>query len=157
MSRTSDHSRYRSFRSPATGHRVLYAPILSGARFAFALGVSALLGLGFAGCKPKVTNASIGLAHVRVENLSDRDWMLIVSPLHSSHAPVTTRLRAHDVCVIAVPGGDYAVDQHLLGAEGAAASRHFETHLNAKEDYRWSVATLLSPKSPGQAPPLAPH
>ena len=91
------------------------------------------------------------IARVEIVNLSDYDWRLAVVSTEGREV-AASRLVARGTLRLEVPGGDYEIEQTALtGISGPGATRRFSTRLDAGENYRWRLATLLTGQT-GAAP-----
>jgi hypothetical protein len=105
------------------------------------------LGFFSAGCARTKVSTSIAVAEqarVVVVNLSEYEWQISVTSQHGgpAHAARVAPRASFD---LAVPAGDYWVEQTVLAAGLATDnSRRFPLRVAARQTYRWALATLLS-------------
>ncbi|MBK9991425.1 MAG: hypothetical protein IPP19_11995 [Verrucomicrobia bacterium] len=105
-------------------------------------------------CKQSVSSSATSAstsskqtAHLNVLNVSDCEWLVVITPssggeAHKYKLPLAMSLD------LELTAGDYEVEQTMVIANpGPDMTRRFTMHLAAGENYRWRLVTLLSSTS----------
>lgn len=92
------------------------------------------------------------VARVAVANLTDYTWEIAVRATPTGEAR-SERVTPRSIAQLDLAGGDYVIEQKLVGSEASADSvRRFPARFVAGQDYKWSLATLRSQDANVAAP-----
>lgn len=83
-------------------------------------------------------------ARLTMINDSNCEWMITATLVEDGEGQ-TWKLQIGKSLEVILAAGEYQVEQRMLSTEtGAAQVRRFSMKLEAKQNYRWKLVTLLS-------------
>ena len=118
-------------------------------------GLAVVFALAWAGCVAlhQSAPAAAPQARVAIANLTDYTWEIAVKSASGSETR-TERVAPRTIAQWSLAGGDYVIEQALVGeAIAAEPVRRFAARFVVGVDYKWSLATLNSfePRGPALA------